>query len=302
MENDIATKGALISEQEQSDSTTNEQKHVCNICGKHFEWKSGLSRHKKVFHLESKVKNFVCNICGQSFYKQVGLSLHIKLHKKTAEFTKPRQKISKIYANIVSETVYSSDSDCEYEILQTVVKVKTDSGQQCKHCSKKFLKSESLQMHLKKHILPEQLEEKSDDNTDIVENITENASEYFCNKCNKTFKRSSNLANHLKIHLKHSILARKHPNNVVTKRKYVCTTCGNAYSKQMHLDNHLVVHKNDTAMEEQDKNKSYVCTICGKSYTTSSHLSVHLRVHMEYKPHLCSVCGNLIVLHVGCFC
>lgn len=298
MEEDIATEGALIAEKEQGDSVMDEQKHVCNICGKHFEWKSGLSRHKKVFHLGSKVKNFICNICGQSFYKQVGLSLHIKLHKKNAESSKQRQKISKIYANIVSETVYSSDSDCEYEILQTVVKVKADNGHKCKYCSKTFVKPESLQMHSKKHVLPEQVEEKSEDNnTDIIGNINDNATEHYCNKCNKTFKRSSNLTNHLKIHLKHSFLAKKHPNNIASKRKYICTICGNAYSKQMHLDNHLAVHKDAAGVEEQDKNKSYMCTICGKGYTTSSHLSVHLRVHMEYKPHLCSVCGNINMLH-----
>lgn len=296
------------------------QKHTCKLCGKQFEWKSGLSRHIKHFHLANKLKCYTCGICNQSFHKQVGLTLHLKLHEeKSVTETMPttikqKQKISELYSNIISETVYSSDSDCEYEVLQTIVKVKPDAGSKCRFCSKTFVQSESMQRHLNKHknIFDNKIE--LSDNLDLVQpdesplsdnyfdpehmEMSKSKPEKYCDKCDKSFKSSSSLANHLKMHLKQFVALKKHQNSVLlSKKQYPCQLCNKVYLRQMHLDNHMVAHEKEdmnAAAPDKTKNKQYLCMVCGKAYGRSSHLSVHKRTHMEFKPHLCSVCGELL--------
>lgn len=258
------------------------RKHVCPVCSKTFQWKSGLSRHRKLFHGDNVAYN--CNICGQVFSKQTGLSVHIKLHETNGN--KPKSKISKIYRSVVSETVYSSDSDCEYEILQTIVKVQTEKGdKKCETCAKTFIKQQSLNRHLNKHKVVNKIR-----NTESV-TVTNS-----CDKCGKIFKNACNLSNHLKLHLKEFVATKKLELNkkvLLTKNTYPCSLCSRVYLKQSHLQNHLILHKNTNPNEKRsDQDKLYLCMVCGKRYTRSSHLSLHMRTHMDYRPHLCSVCGN----------
>lgn len=319
MENIVDLAEKQISENADNAVASSIHKHICKLCEKQFEWKSGLSRHIKTFHLANKLKSYTCNICNQSFHKQVGLTLHLKLHEKCAMKTTPnainnkqKQKISELYSNIISETVYSSDSDCEYEVLQTIVKVKSDAGSQCKFCWKTFIKSESMQRHLNKHkdifnnktdqsetsgVQDSISENDSDpDHNGISERVSNPKPEKYCDKCDKSFKSSCNLTNHLKMHLKQSVAMKKHRNTVLLgKETYPCNLCNKVYLKQMHLENHMLVHEKDVgASAAPDKviNKQHLCMVCGKAYTRSSHLSVHMRTHMEFKPHLCSVCGK----------
>lgn len=333
-------------------NTEKSSKLMCTACNKSFQWRSGLSRHFKLFHLQNKDKKYKCNICDKLFYKQVGLSMHLKQHPFKLEPLKERstvnnirltknikiyndniskpKKISHLYANIVSETVYSSDSDCEYEILQTATKLKnpdSKSEYQCQFCEKNFVKSNSLQMHLKKHDQDNQSADKEQSkDTDNLADINiesyktnENERTYLCKKCNKTFKLSRNFANHLKIHLKQSIVARKElmsHNLMNIKPRYSCPVCDKIYFKQAHLDNHLTVHTNQDDENEEKQPcpecnkkfgkkamelhrqthlpaKPYLCMVCGKGYSRSGYLSIHMRTHSNYRPHLCSVCGKL---------
>lgn len=281
----------LANENKKIETKKQEKKYTCLICSKSFEWNSGLSRHKKLFHTQNIPNiSYKCKICGQCFTKQVGLSVHLKLHEKIGETrNRVKHKISKIYGKVVSETVYSSDSDCEYEVLQTVVKIRPDKGdKKCEVCGKNFVRQQSLKRHLNKHNKPTE--------TQIVNDQILTAT-HACDKCNKTFKNACNLSNHLKLHLKESLVTKKLELNrskvLFAKTTYPCNLCSRVYLKQSHLQNHLILH--ESASENSRKtiqDKLYLCMICGKRYSRSSHLSLHMRTHVDFKPHLCSVCGN----------
>lgn len=311
MEDLVKVSEKQVLSSEGNSETLNMQKYTCKLCDKQFEWKTGLSRHVKTFHLANKLKCYTCNICNQSFHKQVGLTVHLKFHdenlvsRKAPITIKRKRKISELYANIVSETVYSSDSDCEYEVLQTIVKVKPDIGSKCSFCSKTFVKLESMQRHLNKHksIFDNKTEQSknSDQDNPVTENnyvveVSKATPEKYCDKCDKSFKSSCSLANHLKMHLKQSVVMKKHNNLLLGKEPFSCKLCDKVYLKQMHLDNHMLMHEKEgtNATRDKIKNKQCLCMVCGKAYTRSSHLSVHMRTHTEYKPHLCSVCGKLL--------
>lgn len=233
---------------------SNHKKYSCPICSKSFEWKSGLSRHKKQSHAQNK---------------------RIFSKKSVTIPPKPNNKISKIYGNVVSETVYSSDSDCEYEILQTIVKVHEKGDKKCDVCGKTFVKQRSLNRHSNRH-------KTKDIQTVEVRNLTHD-----CDKCGKSFKSACNLSNHLKLHLKESFVTKKIGSTV--QNSYPCNLCSRVYLKQSHLQNHLLLHD---SVKKSLQDKLYLCMICGKRYTRSSHLSLHMRTHVDFRPHLCSICGN----------
>lgn len=259
------------------------KKYVCPVCLKSFEWKSGLSRHEKLFHSNQSI--YKCVVCGQTFTKRAGLAVHFKLHKTILANKSKANKISKIYENI-SETVYSSDSDCEYEILQTIVKVQVEGDKKCEVCGKAFVKQLSLKRHSDKH-------KRKEDQTD--ENL--NATAYSCDSCGQSFKNACNLSNHKKLHLKESLIIKKlgaNKNKVfLAKSTYPCNLCNRVYLTQSHLQNHLFSHENNGEKCKNDiQDKLYLCMVCGKRYARSSYLSLHMRTHADFRPHLCSVCGN----------
>lgn len=269
-------------------------KHECKECGKKYEWKTGLSRHIRLLHGTNNTQSYKCEICDEVFTKKVGLSLHKKFHEKSIKEQRPG-KLSKVYESTVSETVYSSDSDCEYEVLQTIVKVKPNSGShKCTECPKGFKLSESLQRHLNKHRDNELIDLNSVANGDCDENScqSEENSKHACKKCKKVFSTARNLANHMKMHLRRSVTLKRHQSKaVIIKNTYQCKFCSRVYMRQSHLDNHLVFH--DTLPLQKENDKCCLCVVCGKGYTSSSHLSVHMRTHRDYKPHLCSECGKM---------
>lgn len=282
------------------------KKHICKFCNKSFQWKSGLSRHNKSDHLKDKSKNYKCEFCDQVFYKEMGLNIHRKQHQNhetetiTTDEVKKNQKISNVYGNIVSEIVYSSDSDCEYEILQTASKLSTNDNQnknKCEYCGKTYRQVLSLQSHLKKHKeAPKDSYESPAFNDFDVKEDDDNKEIYKCNQCDKSFKFACNLANHMKIHLKQSIFNRKGL-RFTRIPKYSCSRCRKVFINKVYLDNHLTLHNcNQNVKIESSSTKPYLCMVCGKAYNRASYLSIHMRTHTDYRPHLCSVCGKAFTI------
>ena len=62
-------------------STTMANTYKCPVCGREFNTKSNMTRHKLTHQSEAE-KRFACDKCGQKFNLKQGLDRHVKVHQK----------------------------------------------------------------------------------------------------------------------------------------------------------------------------------------------------------------------------
>ncbi|KAK4874556.1 hypothetical protein RN001_013916 [Aquatica leii] len=309
-------------------------KFSCPKCEKQFQWKSGLSRHVKIFH--SNNNNYKCSVCNKCFQKQIGLRIHLRRHKiETCE------KHVKTNLNSSSQILYSSDSDCEYELITTVSKIlPVSSTIFCDKCNKQFLMLSNLQKHInryhdnkiisdteaikfknkyyftihkKKKLYREiNTEGKICEKKLCVSNHMQTHNDirpFLCSVCGKSFTAKKYLLIHLKTHTEERSFKCQHcgkgfiqKGNLVEHlrlhsglKPYSCETCGKRFAHRSGLTQHLLVH---------NPIKRHACKICGKRFRLPAHYREHIRVHSGDKPFTCNVCdkafanGSSLIVHL----
>lgn len=123
-------------------------------------------------------------------------------------FSKAEQKtkLSEI-PNLLTDIVYSSDSDCEYRVIRTIVRLKQDnsgSTHTCNFCPQRFRRRENLQTHtLRYHPVPDivSMIDRKDNITLIPEEINDKKFSNLyetCKLCNESYI-SIDIADHAKI-------------------------------------------------------------------------------------------------------
>ncbi|KAF5299422.1 hypothetical protein FQA39_LY11568 [Lamprigera yunnana] len=257
---------------------TNKPRLTCSICKKQFRWKSGLSRHMKLFHTQNK--NYKCKICNKRFHKQLGFKIHLRRHKTLA--ISKLAKITSKHLNSIHEIVYNSDSDCEYEIIKTVKKLKDASSIiKCSMCQKTFLLSTSLEKHMQRH------------EATLPDKEMEMPKTFECDKCSKTFQLFSDLLHHSRTHRDTLGIQKSEKSTVLnnmeplfkscTSKPFLCMICGKAYTRSGCLAMHLRTH---------NEIYPYLCSVCGKSFKIKQYLIVHSKTHTQERPFNCQHCNK----------
>lgn len=189
-----------------------ENRHKCNLCEESFEISKLLFQHQVFTRI--------------NFRKLSVLLIFIKFQ----ETFHAKQKISQlIKALLESETLYSSDSDCEYQISIEVIKTAKTRSQhnklvssnneesvkekvfsndnkssnqseksdvqcehelKCLHCPQQFTTNKNLKQHIKMYHVKE---------SGIIELDFNNMSKFICPDCNKELKDMRCLKKHLKL-------------------------------------------------------------------------------------------------------
>lgn len=284
--------------------------HECNICDLKFYTDAGLDTHL-LYHKNKSMEGFKCNYCDETFITKSGVILHTNVeHNKpydTSLLTKEKsdmcqtsathknsrrssdgnpRKVSHIYSNIISEIVYSSDSDCEYEIIKTVVKVSSnskESDKKCPSCNKLFVKRSSLTNHMKKHrdssndIAIDKQEHKQNERTQGT-------------PLQNGQKRESGLDNNRDRELQnHETSSRKERISVSSSKDtetsalapknfkmHGCYYCKRKFSSSANLANHLKTHIDFVAPKGTTKSPKYRCAICLKVYNNKLIYENHM--------------------------
>ncbi|MBN3291404.1 ZN850 protein, partial [Polypterus senegalus] len=233
--------------------------YACLECGKQFQHRNSLYRHKRV-HNDGKPT--CCLECGKQFPNNSALLRHTRLHTGEkpyicAQCGKGFSFLSKLHIHM---RVHSGEkpyrcSECGKGFTQKSglrSHIRSHTGEKphcCLECGKRFCDGSALQRHKRIHT---------------------GEKPYVCSECGKRFTDSSNLQKHTSIH--------------TTVKPYCCSECGKKFIDSSDLQNHARVHNKEK--------KTYRCLNCGKQCANPSSLQRHMRVHTGERPYLCSKCGK----------
>ncbi|EDL31336.1 uncharacterized protein LOC76373 [Mus musculus] len=198
---------------------TGEKPFKCSECEKSFIQKTDLNQHLKVHTGE---KPFRCSECGKDFKHNRSLVGHQRLH--TGEKPYKCNQCGESYMN-------RSSLICHY-LVHT-----GEKPYKCGECGKLFKEKSSLVYHTRVHTGERPFE---------------------CSQCRKCFKKNSHLVKHQKVHSR--------------GRPFKCNVCGRYFTMRYSLIKHQRFH---TAA------KHHECKECGKVFCYRTGLSRHRKIHAE---------------------
>ena len=155
----------------------------------------------------------------------------------------------------------------------------------CSKCPKKFRRSYTLTLHVKRAHEPKTLkcEEcaktfalSSDLNTHLI--VHQDVKRHSCATCSKSFHRKSDLNKHIQVHL--------------VNKKYVCKFCPTAvsFAQKGQFD----AHNNATHVHSD-----YQCEFCSKEFTTNQSLERHYEVCKGVQNANCARCSKFFSLRAN---
>ncbi|XP_072938708.1 uncharacterized protein [Epargyreus clarus] len=151
----------------------------------------------------------------------------------------------------------------------------------CSFCSKKFLKTKTLKVHMKQmhgkvrhpHSCGQCKESFiSEQDLHIHSSIHTKGPAWICNQCHKEFQERGKLRRHVRRHM--------------AGKRHACAACGKLFAERCALRRHARVHTG------QAPEKKHACHICDKRYSESGALAAHVSRHAGLRPCACDTCGK----------
>ncbi|XP_030630411.1 zinc finger protein 729 [Chanos chanos] len=313
---------------------TQEKKYVCPTCGKAFRLSSILHNHLKI-HARG-VSHFSCQSCGKSFQGRSGLKRHRCFRNSSSD--------SAVSHGEGGDKCYTCDQ-CgrSYRHAGSLLNHKKTHSADLLHCTlclKTFSDPAALQAHTQmvRHCCP-------DCGKTFCEfahmqshmEVHSKGHPYFCNLCQQSFPNMVSFQQHQELH--RNVQAQPHHHQMEEdlgwgsemdqhtdlqglpkmapafsrvhsgfpepqepqvgsdvfekeEKSHVCEHCGRTYRHAGSLLNHKNSHKTG----------SFFCSVCQKEFTNLMALKNHRRIHTEPKRYQCLECGKAFRVSTQLIC
>ncbi|KAK9759248.1 Zinc finger, C2H2 type [Popillia japonica] len=277
--------------------------HVCDLCGKMFQFKYQLIVHRR-YHTERKP--FTCQVCGKAFTNAAELTRHGKCHLGGSMFTCSHTGETPFRCSYCPKAFTRKD-----HLVNHVRQHTGESPHKCPMCTKSFTRKEHLTNHVRQHT---------------------GESPHRCHFCSKSFTRKEHLTNHVRIHTGESPHRCEFCQKTFTRKEHLtnhlrqhtgetphcCNVCSKPFTRKEHLINHMRSHtgerpfscgecgksfplKGNLLFHQRSHNKGaaadrpFRCDLCEKDFMCKGHLVSHRRSHSGERPFACPDCGKTFV-------
>ncbi|XP_062946844.1 zinc finger protein 770 [Cynocephalus volans] len=217
--------------------------YICNICFKHFETPSKLSRH---YLIHTGQKPFECDVCHKTFRQLVHLERHQLTHnlpfkcsicqrhfKNLKTFVKHQQLHNETYQNDVKQVRRLLEAKQEKPVYGMYSTFTTEERWALHPCSKS---------------------DPTHSTTKRRKNV------HACTICGKMFPSQSKLDRHALIH--------------TGQRPFKCVLCSKSFRQSTHLKIHQLTHSEE---------RPFQCCFCQKGFKIQSKLLKHKQIHTRNK-------------------
>ncbi|XP_069011931.1 zinc finger protein 646 [Embiotoca jacksoni] len=282
----------------------------CAACGKSFQGRSGLKRHRcrrgqentirpGVQQSESGDKCFTCDLCGRSYRHAGSLLNHKKTHSESLHHctlclqTFPDPLSLQIHSQMRRHCCPECGKTfCLVAHLQSHMEVHSkERPVVCGLCQQSFPNTASYQEHHDMHHMAQGPYEEEDD-------VDEPLDSDLCwdSGINQSLGMGGlhNQAPPPLSHIPGSITNSQKSNDTsaTEEKSHVCEHCGRTYRHAGSLLNHKNSHKTG----------SFFCSVCQKEFTNLMALKNHRRIHTEPKRYQCLECGKAFRVSTQLIC
>lgn len=231
--------------------------------------------------LDPSEPQWMCDVCLECFALQISLLSHkVKAHRALDKRMKLSQLLWMDNAE-QTDTLYSSDSDCDYQIVTRVIKIRKTKGIQ--HNDDLSPPSTNVPMTTS---TGDRIDDGINDSSNDAspELITSNSLEvtqipsiaaFICDYCAKVFQTKSRLRYHMR---------QAHLSTAAATATYICSKCGKKMFNETYRRNH------------ERRCYTHLCSYCGKHFKSSTNLSVHIMSHTKERPFACHLCDKAFLI------
>jgi len=235
--------------------------HKCDICGKTYAFKKDIEAHK-VTHIEGEA-SFTCHACNKTCSTRRLFDIHMRTHTGEKAFAcNECTKCFSTNAALKNHKATYHSSDMSYL---------------CKTCGKGFKTKHALREHEKCHLTYEERK-------------------HICKDCDARFPTQYRLTRHIRI-------------NHSSEKNYACDRCEMRFKTNQYLVSHMMTHSGEkpfkckyceycarsrTKLNQHERQhtdeRPFLCKFCPKKFRQSKQLSEHTMTHTGEKPFSCSFC------------
>ncbi|XP_055544843.1 zinc finger protein 665-like isoform X2 [Wyeomyia smithii] len=274
------------------------QELFCPYCGKRFDGRTVLKKHKAEVHPDRKPNKgpFSCEICGKSYATVSSMVVHRGNHAQYQRYKcdecpkaftyrcylenhkRSEHRHERLICPICGK-LFKYSQDLKVHNKQHA----EDKPFKCDQCPSVFRYPSALRCHKALHVKTVftcdicQKVFKYDNSLRVHKRLHTGVKRFQCEICNREFHTKAPLVRHLATHS--------------VEREMKCVVCDRIFYKKIELTIHQTKeHPNNPLIGTTVK--IHTCQVCGQEFTKKSNLKSHSYIHGDVYKYKCDLCED----------